>query len=55
MKLLDERGEGSMELLEEISESERFRLRTIVAVEMFGLGGGRVRVRRVEWSEYGRL
>lgn len=39
-----ERGEESMELLEEISESERFRLRTIVAVDvdMFGLGGVRL-------------
>lgn len=35
IKLLDERGEVvSRELLEEISESERFRLRTIVAIDV---------------------
>jgi len=43
MKVLLEMGEESMELLEDISDSERFRLRTIVAVDvgMFGLGGVR--------------
>jgi len=35
IKLLAERGDESMELLVEISEWERFRLRTIVAFEIF--------------------
>jgi hypothetical protein len=38
MKLLAERGDESIELLLEISESERFRLRTIVAIDIFEMG-----------------